>query len=229
MRLVAVNLLFDNEDPAGGVASALGQRPDVLVVSELTEATGRLLAAEFPHCVATAFSVGGVPFGQGVFSHVPLTELDAPTESVTKQMVKVRVDGPTPFVLYAVHLPRPTFTSPLPRGMTDFAGHRRLALALDAAARSEHDPVVITGDLNLSDRTSGYRHLAARRLDVSRTRRARTTFFGSSAWRLALLRIDHMLAPSDWGASSVAEFEIAGSDHRGLVADVGPSGRTLAR
>lgn len=37
-----------------------------------------------------------------------------------------------------------------------------------------------------------------------------------------LTRIDHVLMPSDWCSDEPSVFDIAGSDHRGVAATIGP-------
>ncbi|MCU1501180.1 MAG: hypothetical protein JWM12_534, partial [Ilumatobacteraceae bacterium] len=104
-----------------------------------------------------------------------------------------------------------------------FGGARRAVFALDHAADADgaNGPVVIAGDLNLSDRTSGYRRLAAGRLDASRTGWADATFHGSTTWSLMLLRIDHIFVPSRWCAARASSFHLRGSDHDGVQASIG--------
>ena len=54
------------------------------------------------------------------------------------------------FVVYAVHLPNPLH-------QTTFAEQREPMEQLLAAIDAETDPVIVAGDLNLSDRSDGYR------------------------------------------------------------------------
>lgn len=220
LRIAAVNLQFDSLHAEGGVASALAVDADVLVVSELTDVTDAILTQAYPYRAVREDVLARSKFAEGVYSRVPLTRLDDPV-GITEQMLRVRVGVARPFVLYAVHLPRPGFPEPAPSMMTGFGGHREMTLALDAAADRETEPVLIAGDLNLSDRTSGYRRLSSGRLDVSRTGWAGSTFDGTFSWSLLLLRIDHLFAPSDWCATDARSFTLVGSDHLGIVGEVG--------
>lgn len=220
LRIAAVNLQFDSLDAEGGVASAVAADADVLVVSELTGVTDAMLTQAYPYRAVREDVLRHSKFSEGIYSRVPLTRLDDPP-GITEQMLSVRVAATTPFVLYAVHLPRPGFREPAPYMFSSFGGHREMTVALDAAADRETEPVVIAGDLNLSDRTGGYRRLSSGRLDVSRTRWAGSTFDGTFAWSLLLLRIDHLLAPSDWCATGARSFTLVGSDHLGIVGEVG--------
>ncbi|MCU1500691.1 MAG: hypothetical protein JWM12_45, partial [Ilumatobacteraceae bacterium] len=107
VHLAAVNLKFDSEDAVGGVRDALAVDADVLVVSELTPDTDRLLQVQYPYRIVTDDLLRDDRFGEGVYSKLPLTLLATPT-AVVGQLLRVSVGGATPFVLYAAHLSRPT-------------------------------------------------------------------------------------------------------------------------
>jgi endonuclease/exonuclease/phosphatase (EEP) superfamily protein YafD len=219
IRVSSVNLLYRNSDPAGAVADALADDPDLLVVSELTDATDALLTAAFPYRVVADLA-SGERFGQGVYSTFPLTALDRP--DVKGQVLRLTVDAPTPFVLWAVHIPRPVLSGAQGTGLHDFAGHHRAIRQLDALVEAETEaPVVLAGDLNLADRTTGYRVVTDGRIDVARTAGATTTFTASPLWSMLLLRIDLVVIPGDWCVAGAREIHLAGSDHRGIVADIG--------
>ena len=99
--------------------------------------------------------------------------------------------------------------------------HYDEVVALQAAVADEELPVVIAGDLNMSDRVRGYRYLDDRYTDLARDGWAGTTYIGG-IYRYFLLRIDHVFATDGWCSDDVEEFSITGSDHRGLRLDVGP-------
>ena len=223
VQLVAVNLQFDSLDAAGGVASAVAEGADVLVISELTAATDAMLRAAYPQHVVTDDLLRDGKFGQGVYSTLPLTRLPPPV-GATPQLLRVAVGGADPFVLLAVHLPRPTFADPAPTEMIGFGGLRAFAFELDRAADDDatRGAVVIAGDLNLSDRTSGYRRLSDGRVDAMRAGWAGSTYDGSFSWSLLLLRIDHVLVPHNWCAADSRTFSLTGSDHHGVATSIGP-------
>jgi endonuclease/exonuclease/phosphatase (EEP) superfamily protein YafD len=219
VRLVAVNLRFDNADPGGAVADALAQRPDVLVVSELTEATRALIRPAFACEVVLEGSLD--VSGHAVYADVPLERLPRPP--LAGQVLHVRVGGAVPFELYAAHLPRPTFDKRPPRNKIRFTGHRSQVTGL-AGLVVERDAVV-AGDLNLCDRTTGYHRLVRGRVDAMRTGRARRTFVGAGGWRWLDLRIDHVVLPAGWCAAESRTFALRGSDHLGVATLVGPASR----
>lgn len=221
VRLLAANLLYDNELADRAVDDILEIDADVLVISELTAPVWNRLGAVYPHQVITS-SVEYSAFGQGVFSKYPMTEIPL-IEELDFHSIRVRVDAPTPFVLYGIHLPRPVVTGTDPPGLITFGDHLELVETLDASADADGagDPVVIAGDLNVSDRTRGYGVLASDRVDVGATQFARSTFAPSGLWRLLMLRIDYIFVPDDWCVTAVDTPALIGSDHRAVTADIG--------
>jgi endonuclease/exonuclease/phosphatase (EEP) superfamily protein YafD len=97
---------------------------------------------------------------------------------------------------------------------------KKLDDLLDAAG-AETLPVVIAGDMNMPDRTSSYRAFTDAMHDAVRSGFAWPT---SLKWFQAplLLRIDHIWVSEEWCADDGGSFTLAGSDHRGVNASVGP-------
>ena len=223
LLLASVNLQYDSEDPHATVQSALEVGADVLVAAEVTTQTHPLLAAAFQYALVAEAGLRVNNNAVGIYAQVPFEELSPPPRS-GREALRVRVLGPRPFVLYAVHLPRPVLRYDGTTGLVSLAEHRRAIRRLDLAIRAETEPVVLVGDLNLSDRTDGYRVLTARRLDAMRTAKpVRSTFHGGWRWWWLLFRIDHCIVPPDWCVSDAATFAIRGSDHRGLRGRLAPA------
>ena len=221
VTISAVNLQFDSTTPDATVRSALASTPDVLVVSELTPRTDQLLRGAFPYRIVTD-RLERDRYGQGVYSTIPVDRLEL-TTALAGTGLRVRVRSSSPFVLYAVHLPRASLVHPDGVNITTFAGNRSAAMTLDRLADAESEPVVIAGDLNLSDRTSGYRALAHDRHDALRGGWVGRTYVGSGLlWAIASLRIDHLFIPGDWCHRGGHRFTLRGSDHRGVQARIGP-------
>jgi endonuclease/exonuclease/phosphatase (EEP) superfamily protein YafD len=135
---------------------------------------------------------------------------------------RVEIDGPEgPFVLYAMHLQKPGISpSSVEIG---FRSHRRLVDRLVDAVQAETLPVVVAGDLNLGDRTSGYRALTDVLDDGMRAGWTGPTSLRRTT-RLLLARIDHVFAPETWCAEDSRTFTMRGSDHRGVATTIGPCG-----
>lgn len=217
LRIAAVNLQFDSTDPAGGAADALAIDADILVVSELMPAVDLLIAPAYPYRL-TSDEIGYTTT-TGVYSRIPIERLPQPV--VPGEMLRVAVGGSTPFTLYAVHLPAPALIDVSNGAQVSFADHPAVSRALITAVEAEPGPVVIAGDLNLSDRVDAYGDLVDGRLDAMRTGWAASTYSLSLAWRLLLLRIDHLVVPADWCVADAHSFHLAGSDHDGITAQVG--------
>ncbi|MCU1388200.1 MAG: hypothetical protein JWL72_1538 [Ilumatobacteraceae bacterium] len=218
--LVAANMLHDNLRTADGVADVLGQHPDVLVVSELNQEADGLFSAAFPYRYVTVPQLKYANYAEGVYSKFPLDLLDPPS-GLDDQFLRVMVHAPAPFILYAVHLPRPTIGRISGPHSVSFAQFHDDVFAIDRLARAESGPVVVAGDLNLSDRTSGYRALLEGRHDAVRTRWAGTTYVGGILWESLALRIDQIFIPGSWCAQNGGNFHVGGSDHNGVRSEIG--------
>jgi Endonuclease/Exonuclease/phosphatase family len=185
----------------------------VLVVSEYPAGLGPLLASRYPYRLAWSNEPG-----VAVFSTLPLRLLGGPEADLPG--LRVRVDGPQgPFVLYALHVPRPWFTE---RGsyQATVAEHHAIVDAVAAQVAAETLPVVVAGDLNSPDRGRDYRHLTAATVDA--TRDGAVTFTSTGQWTALLLRIDHILVTPGWCGDAARQIGLPGSDHRGVMATVGP-------
>lgn len=187
--------------------------PDVLVLTELDRNVAFGLEETYEYAM-TAQGRSGV----WVFSRWPLSRVESAPEAVLRFGLAVEVHGPQQeFLLYALHLPRPwPTTSELHN--SSLRDHRSLIDSLVEAVRTEKRPVVIAGDLNLSDRTTGYRALTSETKDAMRTSWTQPT---SIRWSALLLRIDHILVPTNWCAAESRHFQIAGSDHHGISSLIG--------
>lgn len=102
-----------------------------------------------------------------------------------------------------------------------FRTHRRLVDALADAVVSEDLPVVVAGDLNLVDRTGGYRAITDVLDDGLRSGWVGPTSLKRQT-KLLLARIDHVFIPPRWCAADGKTFTMRGSDHRGVVTTIGP-------
>jgi endonuclease/exonuclease/phosphatase family metal-dependent hydrolase len=154
-----------------------------------------------------------------VHARWPIQILDAPRALPEGRMILVRMlpPGVSPVSMLVAHAPNPSSATTFAAQTRQIERVRRAALEL-----GEEGPVVIVGDLNLSDRTSGYRDLDASFVDVMRAGATAHNTYAGGVWRLALLRIDHLFVGRDWCATGPDVFHVSGSDHRGLQAVIGP-------
>jgi hypothetical protein len=151
-----------------------------------------------------------------VLSALPLRELPAAPDLSEQRVLRFLVEGRAgDFVVYAVQAGGPLLDAALDDRL-DFVERLR------AAARSEDLPVVLAGNFNLSDRTTGYRELASSFRDAMRANTSASATL--SAWFLEplVLRVDHLFTTRRWCAKESATFEVPGADHVGMVAAVGP-------
>lgn len=214
VRVVAANVLGRNHELSSAFDDLIEQRPAALVVSEDDPRLHARLRRAFAH----AFSSDDGGRGVGAYTTLPARRLTLPAPLRRFRALRLRVDAPAgPFVLYALHLPRPWpyQTSNFQLPPTEY---RRVIDAVAASVRRERLPVVVAGDLNLVDRTSWYRTMTSTLRDAMRASWAGPT---SRKWWPLLARIDHVFEPRTWCSSGTHRFVVRGSDHRGIAASIG--------
>ena len=220
--LVAANLKWNSRSAEAGATDVVAADADVAVISEIRPPTDRLLRAAFPHRAIGAPEISKGGSDQAVYSRFALEVVEhsgLPTNSIV-----VRVDAPHPFTLIAIHVPRPVLRYRGGDGITSFAAHRRAIeqLAGVISNLSADGPVVLAGDLNLSDRMAGYRRLREELDDALVDGVAGGTFFPDALWAPLSLRIDHILISPSWCSGSAGTIDVEGSDHRAVRAAIGP-------
>jgi endonuclease/exonuclease/phosphatase (EEP) superfamily protein YafD len=222
LRIAAANVWIDNRNPAAAIDEVLALNADVLVVSELNTAMHEHLVQQFPYAMAIELDAPGTNFAHGVYARYPLAHARHAQE-IPGQAIVARVEAPEPFWLFALHLPRPKIFGPLGWGLIRPQGLRGAVDQVLALAEAKNEPVVIAGDLNLSDRTPGYRALVRSHRDVMRQGWARTTYGEHLMWKATMLRIDHLFVSRSWSATNQRRVTITGSDHQAIIADLLPS------
>jgi endonuclease/exonuclease/phosphatase (EEP) superfamily protein YafD len=212
IRLASMNVADHNGQVDGAVRTIAALDVDVIAMVEMGDDFWSRLtpvaAARFPYTAA----VGEV----GVRSRWPVELLRTPSPVSGARLIRVRIDAPdTPFILYEVHALNP---------MHEFSFSQQVTFVdrLMRAVEQETEPVVIAGDMNLSDRTRGYRILAARLHDAMRDGSLAGNTFEDGLWATLFLRIDHVFMPETWCAADPSRFEVPGSDHKGVAATIGP-------
>lgn len=199
-------------------APALRELPaDVLVVAELHHGLGAELPDGYPHRI----TADRLDVRVGVFSRYPIRLLEDSGPDLPG--MRLEVDGPDgPFVLYALHIPRPWITGEGDGYQTSVAGHYEFAATIAERVRAETLPTVVVGDLNSTDRGRDYRTLLR---DGHLTDAMRDTWGGPTSvrkWLPLLGRIDHVLVSAGWCGDDARRAELPGSSHRAVVATVGP-------
>jgi endonuclease/exonuclease/phosphatase (EEP) superfamily protein YafD len=220
VRVVAANTFGSQSYPPSVGADIAEQSPQVVVISELSAGTEEELRSRFDAVERAAPGRSGQPH-VGVFTDLPVERLDVPAGVDGSRGVRLRIEGPSgPFVLYGLHLPPPR---PRPGDPPDVSvrEHRRIVDAVHDAIAVEDLPVVVAGDLNLVDRTYGYRQLLGVLDDAMRDGWVRPTARRRPTLPV-LGRVDHVLVSESWCSTDTSIFSLTGSDHRGVAATVGP-------
>lgn len=205
-----------NVDAQSGPREAMaGIDADVWVVAELNRDVEDALGARYP------FRDGeGVPPHVGVYSRYPLRLTGAAGPDLPGR--RYEVAGPDgPFVLYALHIPRPWIFGDTSWGyQVGVAEHQRIAERVAEQVAAETLPTVVVGDLNSTDRGRDLRALTAVTVDAMRDTVGGPTSVGK--WRPLLARIDHVLVTPGWCGDDARRVPMSGSSHRIVTARVGP-------
>jgi endonuclease/exonuclease/phosphatase (EEP) superfamily protein YafD len=211
MRIMTANLWNVNVS-ADSFAEALDEhRPDVVAIQELAQHSSAVLADRYAYGLAIPDGVQGCAL---VANHpITVTRTELPFRPLLSAPVEVR--GRT-VTIGAVHLANPV-------AMHDvrFRRHQVRAL-LDEIQGTE--PLVLVGDYNSSPAWPAYRMITRHLRDgvndwakQTGTRPTRTWNWGAGSPKL--LRIDHIMVRGV-ELTDVKVIDIAGSDHRALVADI---------
>lgn len=217
LRLVAANVFGANQQPEALARDLLATMADVVVAAELTPPQQPVVAALDGHY---PYRVGEEHDEVRVWSRFPLEGTAFTGELRGANGARVRVQAPdAPFLLYALHLQRPSRRALGPQ--LTVAEQARLVRDLTERMSAAELPVVVAGDLNLTDRGAPFRMIARNRRDAMRTGWTGPTSFRARN-RPLLLRIDHVLIPGDWCAADADRFRLTGSDHAGLATTIGP-------
>ena len=211
--VMTLNMYFGRADPAK--VADMAQRADIVILVEITptalqQLEGKDWDQHFPHSVGS--SERGVG-GTAVYSRFRLSqaELIGPTEF---QQWSVLADVPDigPVRLLAVHP-----CNPYCGGDRWHGDHQ---LIWQEAAADQVAPMIIAGDFNAVEDhgpMQQLRHLGLRSAsDIVGAGWLPT--FPAGRRIPPLLPIDHVLVNHRLTATSVSTFEVAGTDHRGLLA-----------
>lgn len=217
LTVASANLLYLNDRVADVVPVLDELHPDVVVFSEYTRehqaALGdTALARTYDHHVDL---VGYGASGIAVWSRFPITShppLDTHIESID-----VTVDGPDGDVrVVAMHMPTP---------LSNYGGWQRDLQLATEIGESATEPTLLIGDLNTSPWHPDFRGLLdAGFVDAHIANGAGFSTSWPTTWRIPpFVRLDHALTVAGLVSTEVVDFEIPGSDHRGLMVTVAPA------
>jgi endonuclease/exonuclease/phosphatase (EEP) superfamily protein YafD len=206
--LVSANTFNGNRTPEAAVRALADRHADVVVAVEATKRIRRLLPSVLDGYASRTLGP------QAVYARWPLGPLVELPGVPSSAGFRVTVKRPgAPFDLVALHLPNPLHE-------TSFTEHLAMVERLIEDVRGSARPVIVAGDLNMSDRTNAYRALTGSMRDAMRSGWAGTTY-GGGLFRLLQLRIDHVFEPGTWCSTAATTFDVPGSDHRGLSVRLG--------
>ncbi|MFI9746732.1 endonuclease/exonuclease/phosphatase family protein [Streptomyces sp. NPDC052494] len=191
------------------------EHPQLVFVSECDPACGRALttafAAELPH--HTSVDAGGAS-GSVLLSAYPLTDRRVIPAVMGMPGATAEIGGMSVRLQLAHPLP------PVPRQVD--AWKRELGRIADAA-RDEPGPLLLAGDFNASQDHAAFRRIldighlsdSARLADTSRT----------PTWPMEgplppFAQIDHVLVSRNFTVRDVRFLDLAGSDHRAVLASL---------
>ena len=217
LRIASLNLWYQNPDIDAVADVVATLDADVIVFSEYTRGhqaalEASALADEYPYRLQRQeLNATGI----GVWSRFPTASPEELADSDDSVAVVVRApDGDVHVV--AMHLPTP---------ISDVEAWRNELAAAARIGRDAVEPTLLIGDLN-----SSYWHPPFRRLlDVGfvdahvADGAGFTTSWPTDWWLPPFVRLDHALTTGGLVSTDVDDFEIPGSDHRGLVVTVAPA------
>ncbi|MFJ7960445.1 endonuclease/exonuclease/phosphatase family protein [Streptomyces sp. NPDC096319] len=215
VRVLAANVEYGRATEAL-IATIRRERPQLVYVSECDRACGRAVtgafAAELPHhaSVDADGSLGSV-----LLSAHPLRDratvpgamgMPGATTDIGGRAVRVQLAHPLPPTPGRVH-----------------RWKRELAALRDEAARRAPAPLLLAGDFNASQDHAALRAVldAGRLHDAARLAgSARTPTWPLGSPLPPYVQIDHVLVSDDFAVRDVRFLDLAGTDHRAVLADL---------
>jgi endonuclease/exonuclease/phosphatase (EEP) superfamily protein YafD len=218
MTIASANVYDGNQTPKEAAAALAATHADILVAVEVPGGFSTLLESAAGNVEPFTVSTQGIL----IRSAFPIVAVPVSSRLSATRVLMASVTPPTgpAFTVFAVHAINPLQES-------SFVFQQRFVDRLDKSAlerQGASGPVVIAGDLNLSDRTHGYRILSSDFRDAMRAGAWASDTYIQGVWRFAFLRIDHIFVSRTWCAADPSRFNIPGSDHEGIRATIGPCG-----
>jgi vancomycin resistance protein VanJ len=246
VRVMTANLLGTNADTAGLGAVLAGRGADVVAVQELSETQAAALAEQLREAYPYEVLYPRQDLlGMGVFSRYPVRTAVPPqmlSGHCYCQEIGIEVAGRLVTVLNVHTQPIPdlgfTYLGDIPRlGRLPLVARVPVPTGFDTRAQAPSlealmqradaapRPLLVVGDLNVSDRQPYYREFRQRLHDASRAAGGGLdyTYPSGQYGRFALvplIRIDYVLHDDAWTARNAWTVYLPGSDHRAVVADL---------
>ncbi|SEG56739.1 Uncharacterized conserved protein YafD, endonuclease/exonuclease/phosphatase (EEP) superfamily [Thermomonospora echinospora] len=218
VRVLTANLLFGQAEPERILDLLRRHDVDVLSVQELTpEAAARLEAAGLnrllPHAVLDPREGAA---GSGLYARHPLRPLPAlPGTVMAMPRAEFALPGGHRVEVTAVHPPPPISRPAIRQWRHDL---RMLPPASDGGGAARQPIRILAGDYNATLDHSPLRQVLSRGYAdaADRTGQGLVPTWG----RLARLTIDHVLVDRRCAVRQVKVYDLPGSDHRAVFADI---------
>lgn len=219
LRVLSLNAYVGGADVRRVVDLVRDQRVDVLSLQELTpELVAELDAAGLRQLLGhRVFDAREDGSGSGIASRYPLRELDLVSGSALSQpSARVALPGDREIEVVAVH---PYY----PVGRDTAADWRHDMAALPEPPRGDGVARVLAGDFNATLDHTELKELVGRGYTDAAAARGRgfaPTWPERGSWLPPPVTIDHVLASDGIGVHGYEVFDVPGSDHRAVFADL---------
>lgn len=227
LKVMSVNLLYENHHTGPIIAQIGAENPDVVLFQEYTPEWGvALRAALMEQMPYVAEQPQDGAFGVAVFSRRPFVSeprLDLPLGDMPLPQARavIGLDG-REVAVYCIHIPPPASLFCITEQRSGFYDLLKLV-------KSEKRPVILSGDFNFTNSTpfAGELHASGFRDAHEICGAGRGTTWPASWIRVALggwmpgIRIDHVYLNAGLTAIESRVLPDTGSDHRAIVARVG--------
>ncbi len=229
VSVVLANLYLDNPEPDEAIGQLLERRPDVLVMTELTdELVARFDrlggATDYAHRIHPEPIEG--EYVPGIFARRPLLDADVVDRAELRTVeASVQLDGEHVRVMVA--------HPEAPSTLDGFRMWRRQLRRLQATLRDSAGPMVALGDLNSGTLQAPYEDLLRTRFRDAHADAGRSLVpsWGIAPWMprwvpTFVARLDHLLVSPELEVVELEDLEAVGSDHRPFCATVALAART---
>lgn len=212
LRVLASNLLYGQADPKAVVDLVREQRIDVLNLVELTPRAvdGLTAAGLFQALPYRVLHTAPGAFGSGIVSRFPLKEVNLTGDSAAKQPgAQADLGDGVVAEIVAVHPISPDVDTPQwEREIKDLS-----------RAAGEHGLRILAGDFNATLDHAAFRTVLSRGYNDAAEERgsALTPTWPSSS---PVVTIDHVVVDNRAAVQDYRVFDVAGSDHRAVFAEV---------
>lgn len=212
LRVLASNLLYGQADPKAVVDLVREQRIDVLNLVELTPRVvdGLTAAGLFQLLPYRVLHPAPGAFGSGIVSRFPLKEVNLTGDSAAKQPgAQADLGDGVVAEIVAVHPISPDVDTPQwEREIKDLS-----------RAAGEHGLRILAGDFNATLDHAAFRTVLSRGYNDAAEERGAglTPTWPSSS---PVVTIDHVVVDNRAAVQDYRVFDVAGSDHRAVFAEV---------